>query len=58
MLHNMSRVCEQQETQAIDKEEAALERYMIEMAKKSAAGLRPLFLGFHVQDFGEVKKGP
>ena len=33
MLYNMNRVCEQQEIQAIGKEEEALEGYMIEITK-------------------------
>ena len=33
MLYNLNRVCGQQEIQAIDREETALEGYMIEIIK-------------------------
>ena len=33
MLHNMNKVCKQQEIQIIEKEETALEGYMIEITK-------------------------
>ena len=33
MPYNMNRICQQQETQAIDKEEEAPEGYMIEITK-------------------------
>ena len=36
MLPNINKVCEQQEIQAIDKEETALEGYMIEITKNDA----------------------
>ena len=34
ILHNFNKVCGQQEIQAIDREETALEGYMIEIVKK------------------------